>query len=224
MGNLPPPVSSGSVNNLKRIIESDTDDGADDEIPQEDTIYLTPKKDTVRNLPPISTSSRRPKPNRDATGKVTFAELWRFLQNRGWKFRTGPEPFGKVYVPPSGSVCKGSVLGTNFYAANDLWGIAAESGFVDCDDEDLAGVEEKSSTRKKWNKKKTVERDTDNATISVASPCHRLPSPPAIRKRKCLYTTENKSQHHSISTPDCQVVVGTIKKVYKKILPRPHII
>ena len=57
-------------------------------------------------------------------------ELWRILQERGWTHKTGPEPYGKVYVSPNGNVRKGSKLGTDFFFGNDLWKKAEELGIT----------------------------------------------------------------------------------------------
>lgn len=54
------------------------------------------------------------------------------MQKAGWKYKSGPEPYGSVYVPPNGSVRIGSVLGKDFFHADhQLWMKAEQMGIID---------------------------------------------------------------------------------------------
>ena len=51
------------------------------------------------------------------------------MKQTGWTHKLGPEPYGYVYVPPNGSVRIGSVLGKDFFYADDkMWTKAEQMG------------------------------------------------------------------------------------------------
>lgn len=59
------------------------------------------------------------------------------MQDAGWKYKRGPEPFSNVYVPPDGSVRFGSVLGKDFFQDDhQLWSKAEQLGITDSESND----------------------------------------------------------------------------------------
>lgn len=65
------------------------------------------------------------------------------MQEEGWKYKQGPEPYSSVYVPPTGSVKRGSVLGKDFFHADGaLWKEAEVLGLIDGDDSNQLEGEE----------------------------------------------------------------------------------
>jgi len=121
----------------------ETDRGSNDEAqetPRKKLAYHSPKSGK-KSLGLVSSSPRKRKKVQRSKGNVTFKDLWKQLQENGWKYRAGPEPYGSVYVPPGGSVRRGAKLGKDFYHADDeLWKQAEELGIIDkvsnSDDED----------------------------------------------------------------------------------------
>mmetsp|Transcript_16550 Transcript_16550/g.35758 ORF Transcript_16550/g.35758 Transcript_16550/m.35758 type:complete len:2289 (+) Transcript_16550:224-7090(+) len=61
-------------------------------------------------------------------GKVLSPELWRELQDKGWKYQTGPEPHNKVYVPKDGATHVGTQLGIHFFDCDQVIAAAIERG------------------------------------------------------------------------------------------------
>jgi len=142
-----------AVTPSKRAYRIIDDSGSEDEAFDDNTLlsnlsprkktsdkFKTPTRDVANKKDSrIITQSSQHKDKSDSSDSdsrpVTFKQLWRFLQERGWKFKTGPEPHGMVYVPPNGSVRIGSVLGEDFYLADEtLWQKGKELGFFQLDD------------------------------------------------------------------------------------------
>lgn len=68
------------------------------------------------------------------------------MKTAGWKYKRGPEPYGCVYVPPSGSVRVGSVLGKDFFFADhQLWTKAEQLGIIDSEPNHVEMNEDKDS-------------------------------------------------------------------------------
>lgn len=114
------------------------------------------------------------------------------MQESGWKYRQGPEPFGSVYVPPGGNVCIGSVLGSDFFLADDkLWKRAEELGIID---------ENSNSDIDNGD-----NNDSDNDKESEISSCH---------EEEKIYVKPRKNLAY-ISSPEAEVqeVVSNASKV-----------
>ncbi len=106
------------------------------------------------------------------------------MQDAGWKYKHGPEPYAKVYVPPNGSVRVGSVLGADFFQADhQLWAKAEELGIIDTDsDNDQHKVAENSS------------EESDEETLNVRS----------SKKPAYISSPESCSGNRSIETNMCE--------------------
>lgn len=93
---------------------------------------VTPKDDTVKVSNMVSASTRKVKRKPRIRGNTTFHDLWEILQENGWTYRQGPEPYNMVYKPPFGSVKSGSKLGIDFFEADELlWEYAISMGYID---------------------------------------------------------------------------------------------
>ncbi len=98
--------------------------------------------------------------------------LWKALQKRGWKYKAAPEPYGgSVYVPPGGSVRRGSILGQDFFQADDkLWKHAEKIGIIDTESSSQSDdIEEESSGEDIQTEEMTNVKPQKNP-VCVSSP------------------------------------------------------
>jgi len=54
--------------------------------------------------------------------------IWKQLQEKGWKHKTGPEPHNKVYVPRDGATHPGTQLGIHFFDCDQVVNEAIKRG------------------------------------------------------------------------------------------------
>jgi len=97
------------------------------------------------------------------------SDVWKVLQEKGWVYRTGPEPFNKVYVPKDGATHPGTQLGIHFFhsdqviqAAVKRGDLSPSHGFANPKASELATNETNSETEK--------DGSTGNGVISSVSP------------------------------------------------------
>ncbi len=117
--------------------------------------------------------------------------LWRLLQESGWKYKRGPEPYEKVYVPPDGTVSVGSVLGKDFFHADEqLWNRAEELGIIDKDS---------TSDASEDDGEKSDEPDTDieDKPIQKLRKNPVCVSSPECEANEAISTTENLSVNNN---------------------------
>jgi len=49
-----------------------------------------------------------------------LSKHWKELEEKGWSYKTGPEPYNKVYVPKDGATHMGCQLGIHFFEADQV--------------------------------------------------------------------------------------------------------
>jgi len=49
-----------------------------------------------------------------------LSKYWKELEEKGWSYKTGPEPYNKVYVPKDGATHMGCQLGIHFFEADQV--------------------------------------------------------------------------------------------------------
>lgn len=130
---------------------------------------ITPKSDTVKAGNLVSASTRKAKKKPRIRGNTTFHDLWDILQEHGWTYRQGPEPFNMVYKPPFGSVKSGSKLGKDFFEADELlWEYAASMGYID------EGEPQSQVLNGAELEQNDPESEDDQSTVEVLSAKERL--------------------------------------------------
>lgn len=64
-------------------------------------------------------------------GHLNMQRHWRTLSEHGWNYRTGPEPFNMVYVPPGGSTRRGARENVDFFVSEaNVMSKAREMGHI----------------------------------------------------------------------------------------------
>ena len=119
------------------------------------------------------------------------------MQEAGWKYKRGPEPYGSVYVPPNGSVRIGSILGKDFFHADhQLWMKAEQMGIIDtesnqsesktlhdfsCDEKSVSSDEgEKINVRR--NKKPAYISSPESCSSQTSESANRMTIKPSQKQ------------------------------------------
>lgn len=134
------PSSRGdSMSRRKKIVIEDSDSvnkhseihGHSNETPRKQLSFEIPryKKQGRAKLLKEETPRSSQKVDNKTSGYVNCSDLWNFLRDHGWRYCTGPESYGPVYVSLDGSVKKGSKFGNVFFDSVTLWQKADELGF-----------------------------------------------------------------------------------------------
>ena len=108
------------------------------------------------------------------------------MQEHGWKYKNGPEPFAQVYVPPDGSVRVGSKIGVDFFQADDLlWKKAEELDMIDAGSESQFASDEVETI--------AITSKQIGETVKLTSSIER--SPPAKGTKSPQKTTTRASNN-----------------------------
>jgi hypothetical protein len=113
------------------------------------------------------------------------SKIWKVLQEKGWKYKTGPEPYNKgkteivgcsslhvtisygtwiflfslsVYMPPDGATHRGTTVGIHFFLADEVIEAAAARGHLSgSDGEAYDALNQPAEAEKEWSDEQVDE-------------------------------------------------------------------
>ena len=83
-----------------------------------------------------------------------LSKHWKELEEKGWSYKTGPEPYNKVYVPKDGATHMGCQVGIHFFEADQVIPEAIRRGDLNSN-EQVVLSNENDTTPQPTNQRKT---------------------------------------------------------------------
>ena len=112
------------------------------------------KSSSTKKMPPA-----RPLVSNDLT------KYWKELEEKGWTYKTGPEPYNKVYVPKDGATHMGCQIGIHFFEADQVIPEAIRRGDLNADEHVVLPSKENDTPRATNQIKQRIDVAMDDTKL-----------------------------------------------------------